>query len=136
MFLLFMFYLFFICNLVPTSCCCWASFTPVPECIVVGLLETSFPDPPRPPGPRCYYSCCWIAPPPLKNKIINLCFSWIDMDFVFLFSWILRMLFMIFVFVHECCVSFMFFVFFHEFCNIDFLLNFLFNYLINYLTNY
>ena len=31
---------------IPTTFCCWVSFSPVPECVVVGLLETSFPDPP------------------------------------------------------------------------------------------
>ena len=33
------------------------SFSPVPECVVIGLLETSFSDPPRAPGRCCCYCC-------------------------------------------------------------------------------
>ena len=47
------------------------SFSPVPECVVLGLLETGFPDPPRAPG-RCYYYCCCCVEPPvfIYQKVI------------------------------------------------------------------
>ena len=37
-------------RLFPTTFMLRVSFSPVPECVVIGLLETSFSDPPRPPG--------------------------------------------------------------------------------------
>ena len=44
------------------------SFSPVPECVVLGLLESSFSDPPRAPG-RCHCCCycyCYVEP----NKLV------------------------------------------------------------------
>ena len=45
----------FIIFVIPTTFMLWVFFSPVPECVVISLLETSFPDPLGAPGHR--YSC-------------------------------------------------------------------------------
>ena len=44
------FYIFIYVSFFPTTFMLWVSFSSVPECVEVGLLETSFSDPPAAPG--------------------------------------------------------------------------------------
>ena len=39
---------------IPTTFMFGGSFSPVPECVVISVLEPSFSDLPVPPEPRCY----------------------------------------------------------------------------------
>ena len=45
---------------VPTTLMLWVIFSPVPECVVISLLETTFPDTLGAPGHRYRYSYCVI----------------------------------------------------------------------------